>query len=135
MLAIVDSARVSENEPWSGRVGFEVATLAAGAYDLEIAVTEGEQTARATSRFNVAWRQDSWERDPRAFLEEAHFLLDDPDLESRYSEFSAGEQEAYLDRFWKERDPTPLTAQNEERDKFYERVRYTNANLEPARVG
>jgi GWxTD domain-containing protein len=128
VLAIVDSARVEESQPWSGRVGLEVATLPAGAYDLEVAVTAGGDTARASNRFNVAWRQESWERDPRAFLEEAHFLLDDPDLESRYSEFTAGEQEAYLDHYWKERDPTPLSAQNEERDKFYERVRYANAN-------
>jgi GWxTD domain-containing protein len=119
---------VDEPEPWSGRVGLEVATLPAGVYDLEVTVTAGGDTARSSNRFNVAWRQESWERDPRAFLEEAHFLLDDPDLESRYAEFTAGEQEAYLDRYWKERDPTPLTAQNEERDKFYERVRYANAN-------
>jgi GWxTD domain-containing protein len=126
ILALVDSVRVTETAPWSGRVGFEVATLPAGVYDVEVRVVAGSDTAVARNRLNVAWRQESWERDPRAFLEEAHFLLDDPDLESRYAEFTAGEQEAYLDRYWKERDPTPLTAQNEERDKFYERVRYAN---------
>ncbi|MGH7724792.1 MAG: GWxTD domain-containing protein, partial [Candidatus Eiseniibacteriota bacterium] len=77
---------------------------------------------------NVSWRKESWERDPREFLEEAHFLIDDPTLEARYSEYTAGEQEAYLDRYWKDRDPTPLTAQNENRDRFYARVRYANEN-------
>jgi GWxTD domain-containing protein len=82
--------------------------------------------ARSTNRFNVAWRRESWERDPREFLEEAHFLLDDPDLELRYSEATAGEQEAWLDQYWKQKDPTPLTAQNEARDRFRARVQYAN---------
>ncbi len=126
LLAIVDSAVVDEQEPWSGRFGFDVSTLPAGAYDLEVTVAQGAATARSMNRFNVAWRPESWERDPREFLEEAHFLLDDADLEERYAEFTAGEQEAYLDRYWRDRDPTPLSAQNEERDKFYDRVRYAN---------
>jgi GWxTD domain-containing protein len=126
VLAVVDSARIEESDAWSGRFGFDVSSLPAGAYDLEVEIERGGRTARATNRFNVAWRAESWERDPRAFLEEAHFLLDDPDLEARYAEYTAGEQEAYLDRYWKDRDPTPLSAQNEERDKFYERVRYAN---------
>ncbi len=126
LLAVIDSVVIEESERWSGRFGFDVSTLPAGAYSLEVEVERGDQSARAHNRFNVAWRGESWERDPREFLEEAHFLLDDPELEARYAEYTAGEQEAYLDRFWKERDPTPLTAQNEERDKFYERVRYAN---------
>ncbi len=129
LIAVIDSATVDEPEPWSGRFGFDVSTLPAGAYDLEVAVERGGLLARSSNRFNVAWRPESWERDPREFLEEAHFLLDDADLEARYAEYTAGEQEAYLDRFWKERDPTPLTAQNEERDKFYERVRYANEHF------
>jgi GWxTD domain-containing protein len=125
-LAVVDSVRIDESEAWSGRFGFDVSSLPAGAYDLEVEVARGAHVAVARNRFNVAWRAESWERDPREFLEEAHFLLDDPDLEARYAEFTAGEQEAYLDRYWKDRDPTPLSAQNEERDKFYQRVRYAN---------
>ena len=129
LLAVVDSVRIEESEAWSGRFGFDVSSLPAGAYDLEVVVERGGHAALSKNRFNVAWRAESWERDPREFLEEAHFLLDDPDLEARYAEYTAGEQEAYLDRFWARRDPTPLTAQNEERDKFYERVRYANEHF------
>lgn len=129
LLAVVDSAEVDGAEPWSGRFGFDVSTLPAGAYDLEVDVHQGESAARSVNRFNVAWRPESWQRDPREFLEEAHFLLDDADLEERYASFTAGEQEAFLDRYWAERDPTPLSAQNEERDRFYERVRYANDNF------
>ena len=129
LIAVIDSASIDENDPWSGRFGFDVSTLPAGAYGLEVVLERAGQVARATSRFNVAWRPESWERDPREFLEEAHFLLDDAELEERYAEYTAGEQEAYLDHYWKDRDPTPLTAQNEERDKFYERVRFANEHF------
>ena len=129
VLAVVDSAEVRADGPWAGQVGFEVATLPAGAYDLDLEVRGGGQASTGRTRFNVAWEKASWERDPRAFLEEAHFLIDDPELEERYAEFSAGEQEAYLDRYWKERDPTPLSAQNEERDRFYGRVAYANEHF------
>jgi len=126
LLAILDSTIVDGATPWAGRLGFDVSTLPAGAFDLQVDVRSPQGRARASNRFNVAWRRDSWERDPREFLEEAHFLLDDPDQELRYAESTAGEQEAWLDRFWREKDPTPLTAQNEARDRFDARVKYAN---------
>ena len=126
LLAVVDSTVVREDGPWAGRLGFDVSTLAAGAYDLEVEIRGPGGRAQSVNRFNVAWRMESWERDPREFLEEAHFLIDNPDAETRYAESTAGEQEAWLDRYWKEKDPTPLTAQNEARDRFRARVRYVN---------
>lgn len=129
LLAVVDSTSIDEPGSWAGRVGFEVATLPPGSFDFEVEIRAAGRSLVSRNRFNVAWRQESWERDPREFLEEAHFLIDDPTLEARYSEYTAGEQEAYLDRYWKERDPTPLTAQNEARDRFYARVRYANDNF------
>jgi GWxTD domain-containing protein len=126
LVAIVDSTVVAEDGPWAGRLGFDVSTLPAGAYDLEVEARNATGRARSANRFNVAWRVESWERDPREFLEEAHFLIDDPDAEMRYAESTAGEQEAWLDRFWKDKDPTPLTAQNEARDRFRARVQYAN---------
>jgi GWxTD domain-containing protein len=52
----------------------------------------------------------------------------------RYAESTAGEQEAWLDRFWKDQDPTPLTAQNEARDRFRARVQYANDHFSIAGV-
>jgi GWxTD domain-containing protein len=126
LVAVLDSTVLDEDGPWAGRLGFDVSTLPAGAYDLQVEIRGPGGRAVGTNRFNIAWRRESWERDPREFLEEAHFLLDDPDQELRYSEATAGEQEAWLDRYWKDLDPTPLTAQNEARDRFRARVQYAN---------
>jgi GWxTD domain-containing protein len=126
LIATVDSTVVDEDGPWAGRLGFDVSTLPAGAYDLEVEARNATGRTKSSNRFNVAWRMESWERDPREFLEEAHFLIDDPDQETRYAESTAGEQEAWLDRYWKDKDPTPLTAQNEARDRFRARVQYAN---------
>jgi len=134
LMATLDSTIVSEDGPWAGRLGFDTSTLPAGAYDLAVEVRSPHGRAQASNRFNVAWRRESWERDPREFLEEAHFLLDDPDLELKYSEATAGEQEAWLDRYWKDKDQTPETAQNEARDRFTARVQYANDHYSIAGV-
>ncbi len=36
---------------------------------------------------------------------------------------------AFWDAFWKRRDPTPETPENEARDEFYQRVQYTNQHF------
>jgi GWxTD domain-containing protein len=39
------------------------------------------------------------------------------------------ERKAFWDSFWKRRDPTPETPENEARDEFYQRVQYANQHF------
>src|SRR5262249_11264270 len=117
-----------------GQVAFDVSTLPAGAYDLEVAVAGGAARLTRTTRFNVAWKPGSWQGDPRELLDEAHLLLDDEEKEDDFARITVGEQEAYLDRYWAEKDPTPGTAANEARERFYERVAYANHNFGTAGI-
>jgi GWxTD domain-containing protein len=39
------------------------------------------------------------------------------------------ERRAFWDEFWKKRDPTPDTPQNEEMQEFYQRVQYANQHF------
>jgi GWxTD domain-containing protein len=60
--------------------------------------------------------------------DELHFLLSDEE-EGTFSAMQPGEQERFLDEFWKRRDPTPDTAENEWRRMFAERVAYANEHF------
>lgn len=111
-------------------VSMDVSTFPAGGYDFEVQVwREGESTpAVRRGRFSVAWNRASWWRNPRDIEDEVHLLLDSDEDEEAFVRMSPGEQEAYLEDFWRERDPTPSTAENEARTEFYRRVHHANSS-------
>ena len=109
-------------------VAFDVSTMPAGGYDFEIQAWRQGEIAPVTrrSRFSIAWGRGSWWRNPRDIEDEVHFLLDREEDEEAFARMSAGEQEAFIERFWRERDPTPSTAENEARTEFFRRVLHAN---------
>jgi GWxTD domain-containing protein len=106
---------------------FDVSTLPAGGYDLEAkAWQEGDPGALSRrARFSVAWLPDAWRRNPRDVRDDVHFLLDG-EAEERFALLHPGEQEAYLEEFWRRRDPSPGTAANEARDAYMARIEHAN---------
>jgi len=110
-------------------VTMDVSTYPAGGYDFEIQVWREGESAPAVrrGRFSVAWSRSSWWRNPRDIEDEVHLLLDKEEDEEAFSQMNAGEQEAYLESFWRERDPTPSTAANEARTEFFRRVNHANS--------
>lgn len=109
---------------------FDVSSLPAGGYGLVLSLESGGgPRVERRARFNVAWRGLTWMGDPHERVDEVHFLLDDADEEERFAGMSPGEQEAFLDSYWKERDPDPATDRNEERERFYDRVAYANLHF------
>jgi GWxTD domain-containing protein len=110
-----------------GGVTVNLSAARAGAYDLELRVwQEGDAVPLVRrARFSVAWRPDSWLRNPREVQDDVHFLLGADDEEA-FALLSAGEQERYLDDFWAARDPVPGTPENEARATFLRRVDHAN---------
>ncbi|TMQ59566.1 MAG: GWxTD domain-containing protein [Candidatus Eisenbacteria bacterium] len=45
------------------------------------------------------------------------------------------ERKAFWDSFWRKRDPTPETPENEARDEFYQRVQYANQHFSTGSPG
>jgi GWxTD domain-containing protein len=127
LVAQPDSV-VTRGDSW-GQVAFDVSTLGAGAYDLEVAFGDGPAAMVRRMRMNVAWRPRTWQEDPRQLEDEIRFLLDDQDQEDAFGRLSPGEQEAFLDGYWARRDPDPATAANEERQRFEERVAYADEHF------
>ena len=113
---------------------FDLAHEAAGGYTLEVRVwRDGDRTpALRQAKFSVAWRQDSWFRNPRDVEDAVHLLLP-PDDEEAFARMQPGEQERVLDEFWRVRDPSPGTAHNEALQGFEQRVAIANLNY--ARLG
>jgi GWxTD domain-containing protein len=104
----------------------DISTEPAGAYQVEVrAGPQGQPPVVRKAPFSVAWQRGFWERNPRDIEDEVHFLLEADD-EENFARLSPGEQEQYLDQFWRERDPTPLTAENESRREFLTRVEHAN---------
>lgn len=108
-------------------ITFDVSTAPAGRYELEVgAWQEGDaRPALRRSRFSIAWHLNAWLRNPRDIEDDVHFLLESEDEEA-FARMSPGEQERYLEDYWRELDPTPSTAQNEVRAEFFERIEHAN---------
>jgi GWxTD domain-containing protein len=117
-------------------VSLDAQTLPAGGYDLEVkAWQDGDKGALSRrAHFSIAWHEDSWVRSPRDIEDSVHFLLD-ADGEEAFAALHPGEQERYLDDFWKRRDPTPETARNEALETFLARVDYANRTYSHVGLG
>lgn len=115
-------------------VAFDVSRQPSGGYDLELKAWQEGDTGALLRRahFSVAWQSDSWVRNPGDVSDEVHFLLE-PANEDSFALLHPGEQEQALERFWRDRDPTQDTAENEMRETFYQRVAYANQTYK--RVG
>jgi len=108
-------------------VALDVATQPAGGYDLEVkAWQEGDAGALLRrAHFSIAWLLSSWLRDPSEADDVVHFLLS-ADEEGRFARLQVGERERFLEDFWRVRDPSPDTAENEAREAFLQRIEHAN---------
>jgi GWxTD domain-containing protein len=115
----------------SGSVAIDLSTEPAGGYDLEVkAWQEGDAGALLRSaHFSVGWLRSSWLVDPEVLDDAVHFLLS-ADEEARFSRLHVGERERFLEDFWRRRDPTPDTAENEARSAFLARIAHANRNFD-----
>lgn len=111
-------------------VGFDVSELPAGGYDLEVkAWQEGDTGALLRrSRFSVAWRPETWLRNAADLTDDVHFLLDSF-AEDSFVYMPPGEQEHFLEEYWRVRDPSPETAFNEAEASFRQRVAHANEHF------
>jgi GWxTD domain-containing protein len=119
-----------------GDLALDLSTVPAGGYVLEIkAWQEGDPGALLRrARFSVGWDPATWRRDPEDVADEAHLILERSEEES-FAQMQPGEQERRLAEYWRERDPTPDTAENEAQDTFRRRVAFANVTYGRAGIG
>jgi GWxTD domain-containing protein len=107
----------------------DLTTFAAGDYRVTVEMrSPGGMFASSGKDFTVAWELVNWQKPMRDIMFEARLVLDDHDYDG-FERMSLGEQEAFMQRFWKKLDPTPQTAINEVFERFTSRVRYADAHF------
>ena len=107
--------------------GLDVTTLPSGGYDLEVKAWQEGDAGGVVRRahFSMAWQAQAWTSDPGEIEDIAHLLLGAED-EDEFDKLEPGERERYLENYWKARDPSPGTAENEAFEEFMQRIDYTN---------
>jgi GWxTD domain-containing protein len=109
---------------------FDVTSLSAGSYLLALSIsdTSGNALARSDRRFDVVWSPLSWGRYGHEMLGDMEYILKEDEMD-KFGALSSGDQEQFLDRFWKDIDPTPGTIENEARTEHYRRVSYADRHF------
>jgi GWxTD domain-containing protein len=117
-----------------GAARLDVSTLPAGGYDLEVkAWQEGDEGAlERHAHFSVAWQTETWTSDPTGQSDLVHLLLDSQSEET-FTQLEPGEREKFFQDYWKARDPTPGTAENEALAEFLKRMEFANRSF--SRIG
>ena len=106
---------------------FDLNNFPASSYRINtVAFYEGMRASRGKD-FSVSWELLNWQKPVRDLLVEARILLPDRDFE-QFQYWTLGEQESYLNAYWKKADPTPHTAVNETYDEFMQRLHFADAN-------
>ena len=106
---------------------FDLNSFPASSYHINaIAFYEGMRASRGKD-FSVSWELLNWQKPMRDILVEARLLLPDRDFE-QFQYWTLGEQESYLNAYWKKADPTPHTAVNETYDEFMRRLQFADSN-------
>jgi GWxTD domain-containing protein len=106
-----------------------VEDLLPGEYELSISAL-GRRNKKLASRsqmFKVAWTQDGMIRnDWKATVKQLQLFSDDVDVGDMEKLETIDDRVKAFDQFWRERDPTEGTPENEAKTAFYYRIRMAN---------
>lgn len=109
-----------------------------GSYDAVVELTshvppaqKGKKAVpiRRTKPFTVEQTAASTALDPRTALEILRYVATEDEQDEMDRLRTAEEKSAFWVEFWRRRDPTPDSPDNEARDEFYKRVSYANQHF------
>ncbi len=103
----------------------EFAALWLGGYTLEVRADVSGHEARRRFSFQMDATAGAFEADSQQSLELIELIATPEEMRELREASPVLRKEAW-NRFWKRRDPTPDTPENEFRDEFFARVRYAD---------
>lgn len=135
VTASPDTVTTSGGE-WVKVTTFDLSKLATGKHILRAVVVHpatGDSAVSARA-FSVLWKNQFWEMTEQDLLDEARVLFREDEYD-RFRNMTAGDRAQYVDQFWADQDPTPISARNELREEFLRRVAYANRYFSDQKKG
>jgi GWxTD domain-containing protein len=127
---------------FAGRTPFllrpRLANVGAGSYRFIVAMNVPPQSGTKDAKNSTIRRDKSFEvNQSRATLGFAsaqsvdvlRYIATQPEIDEIGKLQDEDARKGFWDTFWKRRDPTPETPENEARDEFYQRVQYANQHF------
>jgi GWxTD domain-containing protein len=124
-----DTLRVAGGE---GRIRFEfrprLQALSMGRYEIRIEAHRGADKVERCLAFEMDETRLSVLEDPADLLELLGFFATEEEVRE-WEQAGPAARGALWDEFWRRRDPSPGTPENEAKAEFFDRVRHANANF------
>lgn len=122
------------SDRWAQVATFDMGEIPSGSYLFRAEVVHDSARAVAEVPLQVLWDSASWNKPETDLMQEMSLALTNLELRE-FRAMSKGEREVFLDRFWKDLDPSPGTAANEAKKEFERRVAYANAHYSESEKG
>jgi GWxTD domain-containing protein len=122
-VVAVDTVRIAvqgQRTPFAAGVPIE--SLTPGTYVLELSAALAGDRAVSVRQFEIDASRIDLERNYGVFVDLAGYYLGESEV-APLRNVPPAERKARWEAFWKERDPDPATAENEELEQFLNRVR------------
>jgi len=116
-------------------VDLDAGKLSHGNYVLELTIDDGKQMTIIAKPFSIRWLGiPSSVVDIDLAIEQLRYIASSSEIK-RMKNSPEGQKVKEFEKFWKERDPSPGTQQNEHMDEYYRRINYSNENFSGFREG
>jgi GWxTD domain-containing protein len=116
-------------------IPLDLSSLDAGQYAINLETTGGECHQTASKKFTIQYQDlpPSITNIDDA-IEELRYIATPEEIDAMRHAFHSAKEEMFR-KFWKDRDPTPGTPENEQMDEYYRRVEYANMHFSTQRPG
>lgn len=112
-----------------------VQNLPNGAYRVVISAKTADYRVARGYPFKVMWQNlPDFIHNLDQAIRELKYIASDEEME-RFASASPSQREQLFRQFWKKRDPTPSTPENERMNEYYRRIVYANAHFSSFRDG
>ncbi len=118
------------------RLKMSTAKMTFGQYSLELSVRDGKgATVASRAKFRVHWRGvSSGIHDLGQAIRQLRYITGSKEIKKMLQAKGDDQRKLFLE-FWRVKDPTPTTTQNELMDEYYRRVSYATEHFGGIREG